>query len=287
MSNIAIEGKFLIGACVASVAASTAMLVGGEGANPTVAVLIGIVSAAIAGALVSLLLAWLGIRWKVDQIIAGIVINIGAIGITNFLFLRVLAKQHPAQHARRRSSPSRSRCSRSSRCSGRSCSRARPYLYFTLIVMVGLRLHAVQTRWGLRLRASRREAVGRRDRRHRRHQDPLPGDAHRRADGGHRRLVAEPRVGGQLPDEDERRDAASSPSRRSSSAPGTRSTPSARRMVFGFADSTPGAAVGPRRGRPAAAAQQPPVHHRRSSSWRASSGRVRGPAAAGQPYDQG
>ena len=68
------------------------MLVGGEGANPTVAVLIGIVAAAIAGALVSLLLAWLGIRWKVDQIIAGIVINIGALGITNFLFLRVLSK---------------------------------------------------------------------------------------------------------------------------------------------------------------------------------------------------
>jgi ABC-type uncharacterized transport system permease subunit len=92
MSNIAIEGKFLIGACVASVAASVAMLVGGEGANPTVAVLIGITAAAIAGALVSLLLAWLGIRWKVDQIIAGIVINIGALGITNFLYLRVLSK---------------------------------------------------------------------------------------------------------------------------------------------------------------------------------------------------
>jgi simple sugar transport system permease protein len=39
-----------------------------------------------------LLLAWLGIRYKVDQIIAGVVINIGALGITNFLFLRVLSK---------------------------------------------------------------------------------------------------------------------------------------------------------------------------------------------------
>ena len=36
-----------------------------------------------------------GIRHKVDQIIAGTVINIGALGVTNFIFLRVL--QHNTQ----------------------------------------------------------------------------------------------------------------------------------------------------------------------------------------------
>ena len=46
-----------------------------------------------------LLLAWLGIRHKVDQIIAGTVINIGAVGITNFLFLRVLSRNTRVQHA--------------------------------------------------------------------------------------------------------------------------------------------------------------------------------------------
>src|SRR5690606_31343569 len=93
MFSIAIEGKLLIGACAASVGASVTMIVLGEGANPTIGVLSGVAIAAIFGALVSLLLAWLGIRWKVDQIIAGIVINIGAVGITNFLFLRILSKQ--------------------------------------------------------------------------------------------------------------------------------------------------------------------------------------------------
>ncbi len=153
MSNIAIEGKFLIGACVASVAASTAMLVGGEGANPTVAVLIGIVSAAIAGALVSLLLAWLGIRWKVDQIIAGIVVNIGALGITNFLYLRVL------QSNTQFNTPPTVESIKFPVLSelpvvGPILFSSGPYLYFTLIVMVAFAYMLYRTRWGLRLRAS-------------------------------------------------------------------------------------------------------------------------------------
>ena len=153
MANIAIEGKFLIGACVASVAASTAMLVGGEGANPTVAVLIGIVSAAIAGALVSLLLAWLGIRWKVDQIIAGIVVNIGALGITNFLYLRVL------QSNTQFNTPPTVESIKFPVLSelpvvGPILFSSGPYLYFTLIVMVAFAYMLYRTRWGLRLRAS-------------------------------------------------------------------------------------------------------------------------------------
>jgi len=81
MLNIAIEGKFLIGACAAAIVASV-----------TGNALIGVIAAILAGALVGLLLAWLGIRHGVNQIIAGVVVNIGALGITNFLFLRVLSK---------------------------------------------------------------------------------------------------------------------------------------------------------------------------------------------------
>jgi len=153
ISNIAIEGKFLVGACVASVAASTAMLVLGQDANPTIAVLIGIVAAAIAGALVSLLLAWLGIRWKVDQIIAGIVINIGALGITNFLYLRVLSK-----HTEFNTPPTveslRLPVLSELPVIGPIVFSGTPYLYFTLLVMVAFAYMLYRTRWGLRLRAS-------------------------------------------------------------------------------------------------------------------------------------
>jgi ABC-type uncharacterized transport system permease subunit len=153
ISNIAIEGKFLIGACVASIAASVAMLVGGEGANPTVAVLIGITAAAIAGALVSLLLAWLGIRWKVDQIIAGIVINIGALGITNFLFLRVLSK-NPELNTPPTVESLKIPVISEFPVLGPILFSGTPYLYFTLLVMVAFAYMLYRTRWGLRLRAS-------------------------------------------------------------------------------------------------------------------------------------
>lgn len=153
INNIAIEGKMLVGACVASVAASTAMLVMGQAASPTLAVLIGVVSAALAGALVSLLLAWLGIRWKVDQIIAGIVINIGALGITNFLYLRVLSKNTQFN------TPPTVESLRIPLLSdipvlGPIAFAGTPYLYFTLLVMVAFAYMLYRTRWGMRLRAS-------------------------------------------------------------------------------------------------------------------------------------
>ena len=153
IANIAIEGKMLIGACAASVAASVAMLVLGHDANPTIAVLIGITAAAISGILVSLLLAWLSIRWKVDQIIAGIVINIGAIGITNFLYLRVLGKNTQLN------TPPTVESLKVPVISefpviGPILFSGTPYLYFTLIVMVAFAYMLYRTRWGLRLRAS-------------------------------------------------------------------------------------------------------------------------------------
>ena len=79
--NIAIEGMLLSGAFVSAVVASAAH-------NPW----IGIAAAMIVGALLAGLLAVLAIRYLVDQIIAGVVINILVVGITSFLSARVLAK---------------------------------------------------------------------------------------------------------------------------------------------------------------------------------------------------
>lgn len=153
MLNIAIEGKFLIGACAAAIASSVVRQIMGPEADGAVAALTGVMVAAIAGALVSLLLAWLGIRWKVDQIIAGIVINIGAVGITNFLFLRVLAGNTDFN------TPSTVEAIKVPLLSdipvlGPIAFSATPYLYLTLVVMVTFAYMLFKTRWGLRLRAS-------------------------------------------------------------------------------------------------------------------------------------
>ena len=153
MANIAIEGKFLIGACAASVAASVTMLILGPETTPVIGVLVGILAAMLAAMLVSLLLAWLGIRWKVDQIIAGIVINIGAVGITNFLFLRILSKQTELN------TPPTIESIKIPLLSdipvlGPLLFSGSPYLYIALAVMVGFAYMLYRTRWGLRLRAS-------------------------------------------------------------------------------------------------------------------------------------
>lgn len=77
--NIAIEGMLLSGAFVAAVVASA------TGNN-----WFGVIGAVITGALLAWVLAVLAIRYRVNQIIAGTVINIFAIGITSFLSTRVL-----------------------------------------------------------------------------------------------------------------------------------------------------------------------------------------------------
>jgi general nucleoside transport system permease protein len=142
MLNIAIEGKFLIGACAASIAASI-----------TQNVIVGVLAAVIAGALVGLLLGWLGIRYKVDQIISGVVVNIGALGITNFLFLRVLSKNtelNTPATVEKIKLPVLSDIP----VLGPLLFSGTPYLYFTVIVMIFLTYMLFRTRWGLRLRAS-------------------------------------------------------------------------------------------------------------------------------------
>lgn len=76
--NIAIEGMLLSGAFAAAVVGST---VNG---------LAGVAAAVAVGALMSALLAVLAIRYRVDQIIVGVVINLFALGLTSFLTARVL-----------------------------------------------------------------------------------------------------------------------------------------------------------------------------------------------------
>jgi len=153
INNIAIEGKLLMGACAASVGASVAAMAMGPGANPTIGVLVGVAVAGLTGALVSLLLAWLGIRWKVDQIIAGIVINIGAVGITNFIFLRILSRNTQLN------TPPTVEAVKVPLLSeipvlGPILFSGSPYLYLAITVMIGFAYMLYRTRWGLRLRAS-------------------------------------------------------------------------------------------------------------------------------------
>jgi simple sugar transport system permease protein len=80
--NIAIEGQLLAGAFLSAVVASL-----------TDSLWIGLVAAPVAGLLVGLLLALFAIRYVVDQIIVGVVLNVLVIGLTGFLYGRLLAPE--------------------------------------------------------------------------------------------------------------------------------------------------------------------------------------------------
>ena len=71
--NIGIEGMLLTGAFMGAFV--------GTLANP----LVGILAAMVSGGLLGLGLAVLAVRYRVDQIIAGVVINIFALGLTSYL----------------------------------------------------------------------------------------------------------------------------------------------------------------------------------------------------------
>lgn len=78
--NIAIEGQLLAGAfCSAVVATATG--------NPY----LGLGAAAFAGVLVSFVLAAFSIKYFVDQVIVGVVLNVLVTGLTSFLFSQVLS----------------------------------------------------------------------------------------------------------------------------------------------------------------------------------------------------
>ena len=148
--NIALEGKMLVGACVASIAGSVAFLATGSG---VIGSFFGILAAMLVAGLLGLLLAWLGIRHKVDQIIAGTVINIGAFGITNFLFLRILSR-NPQFNNPPTIEPMRLPLLADIPVIGPILFNARPYVYVGYILVAVLTYLLFRTRWGLRLRAS-------------------------------------------------------------------------------------------------------------------------------------
>ncbi|MHB1172453.1 MAG: ABC transporter permease [Lacisediminihabitans sp.] len=77
--NVAIEGQLLAGAFVSAV-------VGSVTRQPFA----GLVAAMIAGVLVSFVLAAFAIKYIVDQVIVGVVLNVLVIGLTSFLYSQVL-----------------------------------------------------------------------------------------------------------------------------------------------------------------------------------------------------
>ncbi|MBM7815924.1 ABC-type uncharacterized transport system permease subunit [Brevibacterium paucivorans] len=87
--NIAIEGQLLAGAFLAAVVASVAK-------NPYV----GLIAAPLAGAIVGSILVFFAVKYWVNQIIIGVVLNVLVVGLTNFLFSTLLTQNQELWNSR-------------------------------------------------------------------------------------------------------------------------------------------------------------------------------------------
>lgn len=139
--NIAIEGMLLTAAFTAAITASAA-------GSPWV----GLISGMLAGAVLGSFLGVLSIRYRVDQIIGGTVINIFALGLTSYLGARVLS-QYPDLNDpgafRSFGIPGLERLP----LVGPLLFDNRIYVYLMFALTGGLWWALFRTRWGLRVRA--------------------------------------------------------------------------------------------------------------------------------------
>jgi simple sugar transport system permease protein len=139
--NIAIEGMLLTAAFVAALTASAAD-----------STWVGLGSGILAGALLGAFLGVLSIRYQVDQIIGGTVINILALGLTSYLGARVLSEYPDLNQPgsfRAFGIPGLERLP----LVGPLLFQNTIYVFIMFALVIGLWWGFYRTRWGLRVRA--------------------------------------------------------------------------------------------------------------------------------------
>jgi simple sugar transport system permease protein len=140
--NIAIEGQLLAGAFSAALVASI-----------TGQPILGLFAAIAAGVLVAAVLAVFAIRYLVDQVIVGVVLNVLVVGVTSFLYSQVLqpnaAQLNSPPRFDRISIPLLSDIP----VIGPVLFRQTIVVYLMYIAVALVAFGLFHTRWGLRLRA--------------------------------------------------------------------------------------------------------------------------------------
>lgn len=139
--NIAIEGQFLAGAF-------TGAVVGSIASNPW----IGLIGGVGAGVLIAGMLAGLSINYKADQIVSGVVLIVFATGLTSFLTSQVLQPSPGLNNPPRFGSVAIPILS-DIPVLGALLFVATPLTYGMFIAVIWLHHALFRTRWGLRLRS--------------------------------------------------------------------------------------------------------------------------------------
>lgn len=140
--NIAIEGQLLAGAFVSAFVGSL-----------TQNLWLGVLVAAIAGALVSLTLAAFAIKYVVDQIIVGVVLNVLVIGLTNFMFTTMMSSDLIKYNSPPRFDQVLIPVLGQIPVLGPVLFNQTPIVYLMYLAVAAVWFVLFKTRWGLRVRA--------------------------------------------------------------------------------------------------------------------------------------
>jgi general nucleoside transport system permease protein len=139
--NIAIEGELLIGAFTGAIVASS---VG--------SLWLGLISGSLAAGLLGLLLATFAITFFVDQIILGVVLNVLALGLTGFLYDRLMVP-NPDLNTGTTFNAVKIPGLGDIPIIGPIFFDSSIFLYITYVLIIVIQVGLFRTRWGLRVRA--------------------------------------------------------------------------------------------------------------------------------------
>ncbi|WP_413334040.1 ABC transporter permease [Brevibacterium sp. GP-SGM9] len=140
--NIAIEGQLLAGAFLAAVVASVVK-------NPYA----GLLAAPIAGALVAVVLTFFAVKYWVNQIIIGVVLNVLVVGLTSFLYSTVLTENPELWNARQKLPNLPIPLLSDIPILGRVLFDQNILVYIMYVVVIALQIFVFRSKWGLRMRA--------------------------------------------------------------------------------------------------------------------------------------
>ncbi|WP_286279320.1 ABC transporter permease [Naasia aerilata] len=140
--NVAIEGQLLAGAFASAVVASV-----------TQNAYAGLLGAMIAGVLVSFVLAAFAIKYLVDQVIVGVVLNVLVTGLTSFFFSKVLTPNSAVLNSPPKFERIRIPILADIPIVGPALFRQTIIVYVMYVAVALVWFCLFKTRWGLRLRA--------------------------------------------------------------------------------------------------------------------------------------
>ncbi|MCW2719688.1 ABC transporter permease [Pseudonocardia sp.] len=140
--NVAIEGQFLAGAFAGALGASLSKSLG-----------VGVVTAVIAGGLMGALLAVFAIKFLVNQVVLGVVLNAFALGITGFGYDALMQSDPSTYNEPGFFAPIRIPLLADIPVIGQVFFNVNIIVYLTYILIIVIDVALFRTRWGLRTRA--------------------------------------------------------------------------------------------------------------------------------------